>query len=101
MSTPEPAAYAVISTRAQWRLATLPPEAYKAVEGLRQELEHTPRLGLPLGEPSADGRQVFKTRLEARAGMPGLVVLYLYLPQPPPPGVTITTVLPDESQEQA
>ncbi|WP_406863295.1 hypothetical protein ABZO31_23760 [Streptomyces sp. HUAS MG47] len=77
-------------------MAALPAEPYKAVEELRQELERNPRLGLPLGEAAPDGRQVFKTRIEARAGMPALVVVYLYLPAPPPPGISITTVVPHE-----
>ncbi|MDF3141591.1 MULTISPECIES: hypothetical protein [unclassified Streptomyces] len=70
--------------------------AEQALETLRRELEQVPRLGVLLGLPRKDGTEVRKTRIEPRAGVPGLAVAYVYTPAPPPPTVAIVAVTPDD-----
>ncbi|MFJ8662655.1 hypothetical protein [Streptomyces sp. NPDC093795] len=101
MSDFEPVAVAVITLRAQERLKELGATAAEAVESLRQELELNPRLGLPKGKDRGPRGKAFMTHLEARPGMPGLTVGYLYMATPAPPGVAITVIVPDDSAEFA
>ncbi|MEU0675724.1 hypothetical protein ABZ330_23080 [Streptomyces sp. NPDC006172] len=68
----------------------------QALEGLRQELESAPRLGVLLGPPRTDGTEVRKTRIEPRNDLPGLAVAYVYTPSPPPPTIAIVAVTPDD-----
>ena len=39
---------------------------------------------------------VYRTRLEPREDMPGLIIVYAYAPQPHPPAVAIITGTPDD-----
>jgi hypothetical protein len=84
-----PVAIAVVIARAAARAKVLGPAAEQAVEGLRAELEHNPRLGI---------RRGIRAR-EPRPNMPGLAVSYLYLPEPPPPAVAIVAIVPDDAPE--
>ncbi|MGW9031949.1 hypothetical protein ACWGQ5_49745 [Streptomyces sp. NPDC055722] len=93
-----PVAIAVVIARAAARAKALGPAAEQAVENLRAELEHNPRLGIRRGT-RARGGEVYKTRIEPRPNMPGLAVSYLYLPEPPPPAVAIVTIVPDDAPE--
>ncbi|MET8980456.1 hypothetical protein ABZX85_33100 [Streptomyces sp. NPDC004539] len=93
-------AVAVVSEVAAHRLEMLGPVARQAVEGLLKELEAAPRLGV-LRHVWTDGQQeVYKTKLEPRAGMPGLAVAYVYLPQPPPAAAVIIAITPDDPAEE-
>ena len=85
---------AAVTVRAADRAKALGAE--QALETLRQELEQVPRLGVLLGAARQDGSEVRKTRIEPRAGMPGLAVAYVYTPAPPPPTVAIVAVTPDD-----
>lgn len=85
---------AAVTVRAAQRAKDLGAE--QALEGLRQELELAPRLGLLLSSGRQDGIEVRKTRIEPSGDVPGLAVAYVYTPAPPPPTVAITSVTPDD-----
>ncbi|MFM9613276.1 hypothetical protein [Streptomyces niveiscabiei] len=94
-------AIAVIATAAAKRLDALTPAAREAVEQLRRELEHNPRLGVLRGSRGATGSQVvYRTRVEPRPGTQGLTVVYVYTYAPHPPAVVIISVTPDDPADE-
>ncbi|MGW2543456.1 hypothetical protein ACWC5I_21875 [Kitasatospora sp. NPDC001574] len=103
---PDRPAVAVVTDRAAQHAKEL--GATEALEALRAELEHTPRLGRPIRTITEGGQQVelYSTRIEAdRAdGRPALNVVhaYAYAPAPPwPPTVRIAAVVPEDPPHPA
>ncbi|GAB7188956.1 hypothetical protein ATKI12_8787 [Kitasatospora sp. Ki12] len=100
---PDPAV-AVVTDRAAQRAKEL--GATEALEALRAELEHRPRLGRPIRTVTEGGQQVelYSTRIEGDRveGRPALNVVHAYAPAPPwPPAVRIAAVVPEDPPHPA
>lgn len=90
---------AVVTDRAAQRAKNM--GATDALETLRAELEHRPRLGRLIRTVTEGGQQVelYSTRIEGdpAAGRPAVNVVHAYAPAPPwPPTVRIAAVVPDD-----
>ena len=97
-------AVAVVTDRAAQRAKEL--GAGEALEALRAELEHRPRLGRPIRTVTEGAQQVelYSTRIEGdrAAGRPTLNVVHAYAPAPPwPPTVRIAAVVPEDPPHPA
>ncbi|BFV55066.1 hypothetical protein KCMC57_up01700 [Kitasatospora sp. CMC57] len=90
---------AVVTDRAAQRAKEI--GADDALERLRRELEHQPRLGRLIRTVTEGGQRVelYSTRIEAdpALGHPALNVVHAYAPAPPwPPTVRIAAVVPED-----
>lgn len=95
----EPGAVVEITHTARKRLDLLGPTAAAAVEGLRAELERTPRLGRRV-RVLDQHTEVWVTRIEGSANCPAMSVTYVYLPHPAPPTAAIVSVVPDDRRAE-
>ncbi|MFJ5926568.1 hypothetical protein ACIQF6_28595 [Kitasatospora sp. NPDC092948] len=95
-------AIAAITDRAAHRAKEL--GADDALEKLRRELEHQPRLGRLIRVVAEGGQHVelYSTRIEAapETGCPAINVMHAHSPAPPwPPTVRIAAVVPEDSPQ--
>ncbi|MEV7022031.1 hypothetical protein [Kitasatospora sp. NPDC093558] len=93
-------AIAAVTDRAAQRAKEL--GVAEALETLRAELEHRPRLGRHIRTITESGQQVelYSTRIEGdpAAGRPAVNVVHAYAPAPPwPPTVRIANVVPEDT----
>ncbi|MQS11650.1 hypothetical protein F7Q99_04935 [Streptomyces kaniharaensis] len=96
---PSDTAVVVVTDRAAQRAKEL--GVTEALEALRTELEHRPRLGRHIRTVTEGGQEVeaYSTRIEGSpaADRPAVNVVHAYAPAPPwPPTVRIAAVVPED-----